>query len=122
MKRIFVILSLFGIMSCQSLYEKKTLCVANEDCPCELECAENYTCVQHVSADESTSVVDVCVLKNDLTCENNTECPIEAVCLDGFCEEKQCQTCQQDKCYVLCGLDEACTIYPDNNEAQCSDR
>ncbi len=93
-----------------------TTCLSEKDCPCEIECSEGQECSLHrVEISGKFMATQVCTMKNNLSCYSDKDCDLyEGICVNGFCEEHECET--------LCQSDEFCTFYTDNNEYTCTER
>lgn len=100
-----------------------TSCLSARDCPCDLECSEGHECKLHkIWLNNDPKVSRVCVMKNDITCQTSEDCLVEATCINGFCEEVECEFCDGEKCHTNCKTDQACTVYPDTEEFTCTSR
>ena len=124
MKKIILSLGIVGVLCLHFMgCVIDTTCLAERDCPCELECSEGHECKLHRILLENEVRIDrVCVMKNNMTCQTSEDCLVEATCINGLCEEKECELCEGNKCYILCKTDQICTVYPDNEEVTCTAR
>ena len=82
-------------------------------CKCDLSCSDTDECVMHsVLIENRDTLVPVCVLKQDVSCTDDSSCGVDNVCYQGFCEELDC--------IDECDASQVCTKYPDNQELVCN--
>lgn len=109
MKQIILLAVSLMSVGCYGFNCKDTLtCDCTLDCPDDHECKVRYEIDQKVEPDEANQV---CVLKSDIDCLDNSECPINAVCINNLCEE--------ELCIEECNSSQECIVYPDTNSLKC---
>lgn len=106
--KLLGLLGLFLIAGCN---ENSEDCKKNPELSCyacDALCAKGYVCMFK----DLDNQVEQCVLGTDLVCENDSSCPTGTVCSsDKLCEEVDC--------LGICGPNEICVQFPDNNELLC---